>query len=215
MLATALACCLLLAPAEPGLLFHAPFDGSAVAWSLSNQGQPADGPAPSFAPGKYGQALLAGAEVPQLRYPVAANILPASGTIAFWVQPQNWTPDDPHFHVFFETGQMGGKVGWLLFYKYYQNGWLLLRYADELERVGAATAVPKWQPGEWHHVAGTWSSAGLRIYLDGELAATAPEPRVGETLPETFALGDSGWHLPHAGARTLLDDFRIYATPLS
>ena len=55
----------------------------------------------------------------------------------------------------------------------------------------------------------------MRIYVDGEMAAEAPAPFVAQTLGETFKLGDDGWHIPHKGARTLLDEVRIYAYPLS
>jgi len=207
------------APAEPGLLFHAAFDKSLEAYSLSGAGQPVQviGPGqPTFAPGKFGQALLCGPEQALIHYPTAGNVLPPAGTISLWVRPLNWTPDDGHFHVFFESGTEGKGLGWLIFYKYYQGGWLLLRYADEKDQVGMAKAEGyAWPPGEWHHLAGTWSPEALRIYLDGQLVAEAPAPRVAETLGDTFALGDNGWHLPHAGAQTLLDEVRLYAYPLT
>ncbi|MBM3474572.1 MAG: LamG domain-containing protein [Armatimonadetes bacterium] len=221
MLTVFLAACLTAATAvaDEGLLFHAPFDGSLDAYSLGGAGNPAQvtGAAqPTFAPGKFGQALLGGPEQALVHYQTAGNVMPPSGTISLWVKPLNWTLDDGSFHVFFESGTGAGATGWLILYQFYQGGQLLLRYADELQRVGMASAQGLgWQAGDWHHLAGTWSPEAERLYVDGELAATAPTPLVAQTLGETFALGDSGWHVPHAGAQTLIDDVRIYAHPLT
>ncbi len=206
------------ANAESGLLFHAGFDGTTDAVSLAGAGKPTGvlGPAPTFAPGKFGQALLCGPEKALLHYQTAGNVLPPSGTVSLWVNALNWTPEDGFFHSFFESGAQGGKTGWLILYKYYDSGWLLLRYADEKERVGMATASKLgWKAGEWHHLAATWSPTAMRIFVDGRPVAQAPAPLVADTLADTFALGDNGWHLPHKGAETLLDEVRVYAYPLS
>lgn len=217
-IALLLCLCVCLHAVEPGLLFHARFDGTLEADSAVGAGEPVrvQGPAPEFAPGRFGQALVCGPDLTLVHYPLPGNLIPASGTISMWVQPVNWTPDDPNFHVFFEAGDLAQQQGWLIFYKYYQGGWLLLRYADERGVVGMATADDLgWQAGEWRHIAGTWSPEGLHVYVDGEHVARAPRPLVAEDLGDTFKLGDDGWHLPHEGARTLLDDVRIYAYPLT
>ncbi|MCX7598511.1 MAG: DUF6259 domain-containing protein [Armatimonadetes bacterium] len=207
------------AQVEDGLMFRASFDGSLESYSLAGAGQPVKitgGAEPTFAPGKYGQALLCGPEQALIHYQTAGNVIPASGTISMWIQPLNWSLDDGSFHVFFESGGESASMGWLLLYKYYQNGLILLRYADERGHVGMASVRPEgWQPGQWHHLAGTWSPEASRLYVDGELVATAPAPVVAGRLGETFALGDNGWHVPHPGAQTLLDEVRIYAYPLT
>jgi len=203
---------------DQGLLFRAAFDGSLEAYSLGGVGAPmgVTGPGATFAEGRFGQALLCGSEQARVQYQTAGNVMPPSGTISLWVKPLNWTPDDGNFHVFFESGSDGGPTGWLLLYKYFMGGQLLLRYADEQQRVGMATAQDLgWQAGEWHHLAGTWSPEALRLYVDGELVAAAPAPLVAQTLADAFALGDNGWHVPHPGAQTLLDEVRVYAYPLT
>lgn len=204
---------------EPGLLFQTSFEGTLEAFSLAGSGQPVrvtGAVSPAFAPGRFGQALLCGPEQALIHYSTAGNLMPPAGTISLWVQPVNWTSDDPNFHTFFEAGAEGGGLGWLILYKYYQGGWMLLRYADEKGQVGMARAEKfQWRPGEWHHLAGTWSPEALRLYLDGQLVAQAPDPRVAFTLGDTFALGDNGWHLPHSGAQTLLDEVKIFSYPLT
>ncbi|NPV48967.1 MAG: LamG domain-containing protein [Armatimonadetes bacterium] len=207
-----------LSVADTGLLFHAPLDGTLDAYSLGGNGAPVavDGPPPVFVPGRFGQALVAGAEQTLVHYATAGNVFPRAGTVSLWVNPQNWSPDDNNFHSFFESGGMGQKTGWLILYKYYQNSSLLLRYADEREQVGMASyTCPAWPQGEWRHLAATWAENGLRLYVDGELVAQAATPLVADTLADTFRVGDSGWHLPHEGARTLVDEVRVYGYPLS
>src|SRR5450759_2064071 len=149
-----------------------------------------------------GKALICGPEKKLLKYQTEGNLIPQSGTVSLWVKPLNWTPDDGNFHSFFESGGDAGPTGWYILYKYYQNSWLLLRFADEKKQVAMPKATPKWQAGEWHHLAGTWSPDGLRLYVDGELADQAAQPVVAATLADTFNLGDNGWHLPHQGAQT-------------
>ena len=219
---------LILAPiagtAETGLLFRAGFDDTTTAFSLSGAGTPEKiigSPELTYAPGRFGRALVCGPGQALLHYRTSGNLMPASGTVSLWIKPLNWTPDDGSFHVFFESGGQGGQVdgvhaGWLILYKYYQYGWLLLRYADESGRVGMAKAsTTAWEAGQWVHLAGVWSAGLLRLYVDGEPVGTAPAPVVSETLASTFVLGDNGWHVPHEGARTLLDEVRVYAYPLS
>lgn len=205
--------------AEQGLLFHASFDGTLEAVSTLGSGSPVrvTGAAePTFAPGKYGEALVAGPEQALIHYSTEGNLIPQSGTVSLWLKPVDWRPEETGFHTFLEAGAQDGNLGWLLLYKYYQNGWLLLRYADERGQVGMATAERLgWQPDEWHHVAATWSADAMRIFVDGEQAAEAPSPLVAEDLGETFALGDNGWHVPQEGSHTLIDEVRIYAFGLS
>lgn len=203
--------------AENGLLFHAGFEGSTEAFSLSGAGKPVavDGPQATFQPGKVGQALLCGAELTLLKYRTEGNLVPQAGSVSLWVKPLNWSADDGNFHSFFESGVDGGTTGWYILYKYYQFSWLLMRYQDEKKSVGIAKYVAPWKPGEWHHLAGTWCPAGMKLYVDGELVDQAPQPVVSATLADTFNLGDAGWHLPHKGAQTLLDEVRIYSYPLT
>ena len=203
-----------VAQAEPGLLFRASFDDTVKAQSAAPEPAQIVGPAPTFAAGKFGRALVAGAESTLVKYHTDGNLVPQAGSVSLWVNPVNWGTDG-NFHSFFESGQDGAGRGWLILYKYYQSNWLLLRYADEAGQVGMAQGVADWKPGEWHHLAATWTPESLRVYVDGELAAQAPRALVAQTLGDTFSLGDNGWHLPHKGSQTLVDEVRIYSYPLS
>ena len=91
----------LTAHAEPGLLFRASFDGTVKAQSCAPDPVEIVGPAPTFAPGKFGQALVAGAESTLLRYRTDGNLVPQAGSVSLWVKPVNWGVDGC-FHSFFE-----------------------------------------------------------------------------------------------------------------
>lgn len=207
-----------LAGAQEEPIFHASFDGTLTAAGSGGEVQPAEivGGEASFEAGRLGQALVAGAGQPLIHYPSAGNLVPTTGTISLWVQPVNWTPDEEAFHVFFESGGAEGDRDWLIFYKYYQSGWLLLRCSDAQGRAGIAKAPDLgWRPGAWHHLAATWSPRGLRLYVDGTLAA---QQEAGIVVPDsvgsTFKVGDDGWHVANPAARTLIDELRVYDYPL-
>ena len=96
---------------DPGLLFHAAFDGTTEAVGLGGVVKPAKadaGAAPAFEVGRFGQALVCGPDLPLRRYPTAGHVVPAAGTVSLWVKPVNWTPADPNFHSFFESGDGSG-----------------------------------------------------------------------------------------------------------
>ena len=101
--------------AENGLLFHAGFEGSTEAFSLSGAGKPVavEGPQATFQPGKVGQALLCGAELTLLKYRTEGNLVPQAGSVSLWVKPLNWG-EDGNFHSFFESGEGSGRTGWKL-----------------------------------------------------------------------------------------------------
>jgi len=218
----AVAACLapaVAAGAQDEPTFLATFDGTLTASGPQGDVEPVEvtGGAPRFEPGRTGQALVGGAGEALVHYPTPCHVIAVSGAVSLWVKPENWTPDDGCFHSFFESGGADGDRNWLIFYKYYENGWLLLRCSDADGRVGMAKAEDLgWQAGQWHHLAATWSPKGLRIYIDGELAAReAAQAIVPDRLGPTFKVGDDGWHVPNEEARTLIDDLRVYDHPLT
>ncbi|MBI3923785.1 MAG: LamG domain-containing protein [Armatimonadetes bacterium] len=170
--------------------------------------------APTFRPGKVGQALLTGGEEAWLEYPGDA-LDPQQGSVMLWVCPLNWSSSDDKFHVFLEAGEEKYGQGWFLLYKYYQSAWLLFRLKDEHNAVTMPFKPVIWKPGEWHHVVATWQLGRQRLYLDGDLigqtgAAEMPNPPYPRLL-----VGDRPWSTPQKGAQTLLDDVMVFSRPLS
>ncbi|MCD6361925.1 MAG: LamG domain-containing protein, partial [Armatimonadetes bacterium] len=168
--------------------------------------------APELARGRSGSALKSGPDTGYLRYPTEGIISTEGGTIEMWVQALDWKPTEDKFHVFFDVRGEGA----LYLYKYYQGTNLLMLSCDNTG--GPYFSSPSkmhWQPGEWHHIAGTWSPDGVLSYIDGKPAA--PLPSAGElpvSLGETFLIGDHPWHIERTTS-SLIDDVRIYDRALS
>jgi hypothetical protein len=77
----------------------------------------------------------------------------------------------------------------------------------------APADISKWKPGEWHHIAGTWSERRQAVYVDGKLVGTA-KPNLPTSLEPTFRLGDNPWHIARTSS-SLVDRVRIYDQMLS
>jgi len=167
---------------------------------------------PELVPGRVGQGLKVGPTLGYLDCPKAGVLSHTAGTVEMWVQAQDWQADDPQFHVFFETrGQ-----GTLHLYKYFTSDRVLMLTAPALEGpYTSSQAVTTFAPGEWHHVAGTWSPAGVQAYLDGKPAQPLPLPgQLPVTLGETFRLGDERWQFDRTTS-SVIDEVRIYDRALS
>jgi len=67
---------------------------------------------------------------------------------------------------------------------------------------------------KWTHVAGVHDGAAWRLYLSGELAASAPSSQGAVRNPESWAIGahPSSQHYPFFGD---IDDVRIYGRALT
>lgn len=172
-------------------------------------GQP-DGK-PELAPGKVGQALKSGPGTGYVGFP--ADLLKReAGTVEMWVQPLDWKPGDREFHVFFENRGEGA----LYLYKYLDGNNLLMLTCGAVAGPYYSTAYGlSWQPGEWHHIAGTWSNAGVRVFVDGK--PSGPMPTAGplpEKLAPTFIIGDHPWHIERQTS-SLIDEVRLYDRALS
>jgi hypothetical protein len=89
-------------------------------------------------------------------------------------------------------------------------------------RMTAGTALADYvdfgvgpEPGTWHHLAATYDGAEVKAYLDGTLvAARAISPSSKMGAADTWRIGAYGAN-PDNAFRGLVDDVRIYGTPLA
>lgn len=168
---------------------------------------------PELAPGKVGQAMKAGPTIGQLEFPTEGLLSPLGGTVEMWVSPVDWKPDDGKFHVFFEAKGEGA----LYLYKYWVGTNLLLLTCNNLQGPYSSTQMPTgdWKPGEWHHIAGTWSSTGVQCYIDGKpagkFAVAGSSPK---SFGQTFTIGDLPWQFPRETS-SLVDEVRVYDRALT
>ncbi len=167
---------------------------------------------PSLAPGRTGQALKSGPGTGYVSYPTAGIVGPEAGTVEMWVCALDWQPADEEFHCFFDTRGEGA----LYLYKYYQGTDLLMLSCGNLAGpYYSSRSALNWQPGEWHHIAGTWGPEGVRSYVDGRPAGAGPvEGALPATVGERFIIGDHPWHLPRSSS-SLIDEVRLYDRALS
>lgn len=193
----------------PPLVFHAAFDGALDAVARGT-GSPVrvEGPV-SFRPGKFNQALLCGDGGASVTYSAAQHLRASGGTVEMWVCPLDWTGAEEEFHVFLEAID----PGWLVFYRYYQGGILTLLGTDGQHYRAAAGPAFHFQPGQWHHLAGTWRAKRLEVFVDGQRVGVLENPVLPAQLPDTFVVGDRPWHVPRQ-RQTLIDELKLYAAPL-
>jgi len=177
----------------------------------------ADGPVkatlegkPELADGKFGQALLSGPDTGYLRFPTEGLVLPDRGTVEMWVCPVDWDGTEEKFHSFFDVRGQGA----LYLYKYYQGGLLMLSCPNVTGPYHSASAdIKAWEPGEWHHIAGTWRAAKQSVYVDGAPIAST-KPALPTALEPTFLIGDNPWHIERTSS-SLIDRVRVYDRCLS
>ncbi|MCD6360635.1 MAG: LamG domain-containing protein [Armatimonadetes bacterium] len=230
------AVCILLAPGlaaaqHNGLLFHADFDDGLDADVAAGDGTavirrvvPGQTKRPALddiemTGGVTGRAVVT--EMDYLEYPGDGNINAAAGTVEMWVKPLDWTGDDEMFHVFFSTSK---EPGWLILYKYFKgktDSGISRKTAfyvegdpgdERLTRRSVPYVQTHWQPGIWHHIAGTWEKGCARLFIDGAMV----RERTGGAVPQgTFSLIKFGEPWGEAGnRRTAMDEVHIYNRPL-
>ncbi len=167
---------------------------------------------PELAAGKIGQALKSGPTTGYVYYPVAGHVQPTAGTVEMWVCPVDWVPGEDKFHVFFEAK----NLGCIYLYKYWQqSNLLMLSTSNTAGPYYSAAMSLQWQPGEWHHIAGTWSTDGVMVYVDGRPMRKLPvQAELPTDLGESFRIGDHPWQFERTTA-SLVDEVRIYDRALS
>ncbi len=188
--------------------FEQGLDGVGVAGALPST----VGGKPELVPGKVGRGLKVGPTYGYLDCPTAGVIGPMSGTVEMWVRPLDWSSDDGKFHVFFDTrGQ-----GVLYLYEYFNTERLLMLMGPDMAGPLTNAQLPTdFSPGEWHHIAGTWSPEGVQAYYDGKPAGVLPaKGQLPGTLGETFRLGDEPWQFERESG-SVIDEVRLYDRALS
>ncbi|HPG41735.1 MAG TPA: glycoside hydrolase family 2 TIM barrel-domain containing protein [bacterium] len=141
------------------------------------------------------------------RHP-ALNITGNQLTLEAWVYPRSWNGAGPFItkgdHQY---GLLQADKNTLEFYIY--NG----------ERIAARTALPVDWEYKWHHIAGIYDNAALKIYIDGQEKATLPHS--GNIAYGYYPLNigkNAELHgMEHAGqlCNAVIDNVRIYARALS
>ena len=179
---------------------------------------------PVLTKGLFGNALKSGELTGFIEY--SGNVLNTrSGTVEMWISPVDWQSNDEdqnYHHVFFDAK----GEGTLTMYKYSVMKCLLMQanaYVTDSEKVDSAPRVPmefmpypiNWNAGKWYHIAGTWSSRGVKIYVNGKayfdkpIQTDLPRGKISE-----FIIGDQAWGTRRKSS-TLIDEVKIYDRELT
>lgn len=167
-----------------------------------------------FVEGKFGKAFKSGPGAGYLYFPVSDLITPQAGTVEMWVQPIDWSGDEKSFHSFFRARGEGE----IHLYKYFTDIGLLLLTNDgkpgSRNRL-ALKNVDAWKPGEWQHIAATWSATRQELYINGERVASV-EPLLPQSLAGEFLIGDHPFNPSiKRTSQSLIDRVRVYDRVLS
>ena len=164
-----------------------------------------------FVPGKVGRCVDIGDR--PLVYECAGNFRADEGSCTFWVSP-DWRGSQRDIY-----STLFGAADWGMVYKYQDQTSLTFATAKpdrDLYYDCGAPDISSWQPGEWHHVALTWSRQqnARRLYVDGTLQGRAPFPFNREVKSGPLFVGAGCTMYPDPVAHAKLDELALWDTAL-
>lgn len=144
-----------------------------------------------------------------LTYTAAANFSSTSGALDFWIRP-NWYGTNGVGQMFFDYPNVTNGVGFL------KDGGTALRAIFWEHRPTGYTetdfgyGIGNWQSNEWHHVAFTWDTNALRLYVDTHLLRERLPPYYMPSItgPYLYAGGSGGM-----SANGAMDEIQVSARP--
>jgi len=152
-----------------------------------------------------------------LVYECAGNFRADEGTVCFFLNPDFRGDDTDIYCTFF------GAADWGMIYKYVRHTRLdfaTRRPADEKGDLCyncGSPALASWRPGQWHHVAATWSRRANRraLYIDGTLVSSAPFPHAQPVSSGPLYVGGGCLLYPQYAAHAKIDEFALWDRALS
>ena len=117
-----------------------------------------------------------------------------SGTVAFFVTPEDWMGSDrKSFRIFFSAK---GPQAEFLIYKNIKEDMLLFLAGTENhhEWTHAKINIRDWKPGERHFVAAIWNSATMTLYVDGKYT-TVKRKQLPKSEYAEMRFGTRAWKL--------------------
>jgi hypothetical protein len=202
------------APDDEHTLFRCSYDRGAKAdFSV---GAPYPAGIVSFSEGKFGTALsvplgiipFAQSVAPittGIRYATEGNFSLRQGTLEIWVRIYGeivkTTAESPKLRYLISSGKyVGENHGFALVLSHFDAKpgqpyallWTRGNGAAK-EKTFSVSCTPSWQPGEWHHVAVTYSPTQDALYVDGKCVGKAATTDGMDLIGEKFAIGASNY----------------------
>jgi len=200
--------------------------------------------AATYPTGIEGRGLMLGDGSLRPAFSAKGNILPARGTIAFWMQPIDWdnfTRDyrlDSIHPTAFGLLQLDSRTVEGSNEAVYRQIGPLLQYSANMHLPEDVTNPPVFQPGNWAHVTATWEGTDVSYYINGlrrnpEGAVVAAMEIRSAGDPYPYKKANPRWWIESEPVilrfrenlyweqrgtpmpKTIIDDFRIYRRPLA
>lgn len=168
---------------EPKLTFAASFEKGLSADVAAGDGTPAKANGVELVEGRAGKGVrFRRSAQSDLAWPVAGNLDPARGTLAFWLK-REWGDDAKAWRTLFwcPSGANAKGDGSMKFWNLGETVRLDRNDLDGWEQY----IRPDWETlgGGWHHYAITWDDAATTLYVDG-----APVPQsANEKLRDAYS----------------------------
>ncbi|MCC7492959.1 MAG: hypothetical protein IT204_11445 [Fimbriimonadaceae bacterium] len=214
-----------LAAAVPEPRFYLPFEGTTTAAVAGGSPRPVRREvgqtdpaldylaalADRFVEGPVGRGFDVGEQ--PLAYPLAGNFRPDEGTCACWVRPA-WRGDNLNLY-----STLFGAGDWGMVYKYLNQSSITFATAkpdrDLFYDCGGGD-LRGWQPGQWHHLAVTWSraAAARTLWIDGRPTARGPFGFHKPASSGNFQVGAGCVQYPDPVAHAAFDEFALWDQPL-
>ncbi|MBS3098520.1 hypothetical protein J4209_07045, partial [Candidatus Woesearchaeota archaeon] len=147
-----------------------------------------------------------------LNYNATNNFNASNGSIEMWVKPL-WNGSDSTNRGFFQI-KNDTNINDFKLAKYNAGGGNSLyldMWSNGAAQTGIGYSVANWKSNEWHHIAATWETNNVILYIDGvnigsDTSATMP------TAIDIIKVGvyDDIWT-----ANATIDEFRIYNRTLT
>lgn len=153
------------------------------------------------------------------KYPAKDNFNINSGSMSFWIKPENWDGNDALPSRLFVS--MRGYKHALLVYKLNDQPVLFFYSKANLasptpsDNNSVAYRISDWKKGEWHFVVCSWTEKSMSLYVDGQRAAFGSRKAFTDQLFEICVGFNPVWEAAKQKDLSVISDFKIFDSPLS
>jgi len=199
---------------EPTLTFHVPFEGGLAAKTAAGNPKPLVAEGIELTNGLLGTALATRPGT-QLTYASEKNLSTEAGAATFWARslPNARQARGVLLVQGFEGKLAPGETPHLLTLQLERGP--VTQLILSIGPASVRASLPRWNEGEWHHIAACWlRGRELALYVNGRAAArrTGAATFWNTTPAMQF---DVGAIQGRNAAEAVIDDLRIYDAPLS
>lgn len=160
-----------------------------------------------FAPGKFGNGFVSKEVGDVIHFPVEDRFINLEkGTVELWVTMGMDISTVAGELFLFMTYKRGTDA---VFLQFDSGGKARMRVKSAGSWFNADSGALNWKEGEHHHMAGTWGPDGLKLFLDGELAAENKTDRGPTVFAASFEVNNASPPDPKFPTNCVVDGLRI------